>query len=323
MRFSKILTASFFIMALTLLVFAGGCAGSAVNGKPSPVVESTGPSQEKTSDPPAANQPSPKSAAPDESGQVSPEPGKTEPVIKAELGATPAEAKTPENKNNKEKPQVVYLTFDDGPNTFFTGKVLDILAEKNVKATFMVIGKNAEKNPDLIKRILAEGHGLANHTYSHDYDKVYKSPEAFIEDLDKANQVLASISSKPVMVFRAPGGPQHLREDFWEKLRPRGYISVGWNITSADSDPHGVTPQQEYDNILKDLDRVERLKRTPIVLMHDGTQLSSLEAKPGTAAAAYIKNRESTIAVLPEVIDLFKAKGYTFAVVDQNTPPAW
>lgn len=306
MKFSRIPAFASGLLALALITFTGGCAGPA--GSVTPSVQAT----------PVAQTSSPPEKPAGQTVKAEPADNKPAPVLKPQLGAAPAEGKTPENRE-----QVVYLTFDDGPNSFFTGKVLDILAEKGVKATFMVVGKNAEKNPDLVKRILAEGHGLANHTYSHDYNIIYKSPEAFTADLDKNNKALIPFTAEPVMVFRAPGGPQKLGYSFKEKLRARGYISVGWNITSVDSDPHGVSPEQEYNNIVRDLDRVERLKRTPIVLMHDGTQLATSEAKPGTPLAAYINNRESTIKALPAVIDLFKSKGYRFAVVDAHTPPAW
>jgi len=304
MKYSRILAAASGLLALALITFTGGCAGPSESLTPS-------------GHPPTATQTSSPPEKPADQ-TVKAEPADNKPVIKPQLGPAPALGKTPENGE-----KVVYLTFDDGPNSFFTGRVLDILAEKGVKATFMVVGKNVEKNPDLVKRMLAEGHGLANHTYSHDYNIVYKSPGAFTDDLDKNNKVLIPFTAEPVMVFRAPGGPQKLDQSYKERLRAMGYISVGWNITSADSDPHGVSPEQEYDNIVRDLDRVERLKRSPIVLMHDGTQLSSIEARPGTPQAAYIQNRESTIKALPAVIDLFKSRGYSFALVDEHTPPAW
>ncbi|MEW5898595.1 MAG: polysaccharide deacetylase family protein, partial [Bacillota bacterium] len=84
----------------------------------------------------------------------------------------------------------VYLTFDDGPNTFFTRQILDILAKRHAKASFMVVGSNAEKNPELIKRMAAEGHAVINHTYTHNYKKIYSSPDALVADLDRASQVL-------------------------------------------------------------------------------------------------------------------------------------
>ncbi|MFZ5633812.1 MAG: polysaccharide deacetylase family protein [Bacillota bacterium] len=239
-------------------------------------------------------------------------------VPRAKLGAPPAEAKT-----HPKGEKVAYLTFDDGPNSDYTEKILDILREKKVKATFMVVGRNVNLNPGIFQRILADGHGVGNHTFSHDYHTLYSSPERFLADLEETNRTLIPYTGKPVMIFRAPGGPQNLKPPFMSKLQKSGYISVGWNITSVDSDPHGVTQSQVYNNIVSGLERVERLKLTPIILMHDGTQLASTEARPGTPLAIYIQNREATISALPAVIDHFKSKGYTFKIVDEHTPPAW
>lgn len=242
-----------------------------------------------------------------------------------ELGVPAAEAKTVPGgeKTSPQRKRVAYLTFDDGPNSDYTERILDILRKKKVKATFMVVGKNIILNPGVLQRILADGHGLANHTYSHDYGKIYRSPEAFVADLDENNRVIAKYTGKPVMLFRAPGGPDKLSRAFNNKLREKGYISVGWNISSVDSDPRGVSQNQVYNNIVSGLERVEQLKLAPIILMHDGTQLATTEARPGTALAAYIQNREATIGALPAIIDHFRSKGYTFMVVDENTPPAW
>jgi len=301
----KMASAAKFVLILTALVLAGCTAGAQTT------TESKRDSQtasQNTNLPVPVNQ-----SAKTEQPEV-----KTLPVPKPQLGMPAAEAKTADKKE-----KVVYLTFDDGPNSHFTGRVLDVLAQKNVKATFMVVGKNVILNPDVIRRIISEGHGISNHSFSHDYNKIYVSPEAFIADLEENNVVLAPYTGKPVMVFRAPGGPQKLSPALRDKLHRGGYTSVGWNIASADSDPNGITRKQLYDNIVSGLERVENMNRTPIVLMHDGTQLTTTEARPGSATAAYIQSREAVVAALPSVIDHFKAKGYSFGVVDQNTPPAW
>ncbi len=235
-----------------------------------------------------------------------------------QLGVPPAEAGTPARGK-----KVAYLTFDDGPNSDYTEKILDVLRQKKVKASFAVVGKNVKLNPRVLQRTMADGHAVINHTYSHDYNTIYQSAESFIADLDQNNKVVSQYTGRPVMLFRAPGGPDKLSRDFTSKLQSRGYISVGWNISAVDSDPSGVSSAQVYNNIVTGLERVERLKLSPIILMHDGTQLATTVARPGSPLAIYIQNREATLEALPAIIDHFKAKGYTFAVVDQNTPPAW
>lgn len=238
--------------------------------------------------------------------------------LKSELGLPAVEAKT-----NVIGEKLVFLTFDDGPNSDFTARVLDILAQKKVKATFMVVGRNVILNTGVLERILLDGHGVGNHTFSHDYDKIYKSPQSLLADLDENNTVLKSFIGQPVMIFRAPGGPGKLNKDFIKELDRHGYMSVGWNITSADTDPHGVSKDQVYNNIVSNLENVERMNLTPIILMHDGTQLATTKAEPGSALAKYVQNREATIAALPAVIDYLRLKGYAFAVLDEYTPPAW
>lgn len=231
---------------------------------------------------------------------------------------TPSEVCTPAGANKN-----VYLTFDDGPNSYFTGPVLDILAKEQVRASFMVVGQNAQKNPDLIKRMIAEGHAVINHTYTHDYKKIYSSPEALLEDLDEANRVLESIIGYPVKLFRPPGGVSHLNKAFRDKLQENGYQSIGWNITGSDSDQNGLKPEQVYSSVVSGLATTEKLHLTPIILLHDGTQLQTIQVTPNSALGRYIQNRESVIAALPEIIKTLKSKDYSFAVVDENTPQPW
>jgi len=220
-------------------------------------------------------------------------------------------------------PKYVYLTFDDGPNTNFTERILDILARQQVKASFAVVGLNAEKNPDLLKRITKEGHKVINHTYTHDYKKIYASPETLLADMEKANQVLGKIMGHQEKFFRPPGGPGCLNRLFREKLKENGYQLVGWNIIGGDSDPQGVTPEQVYYKVAHGLAKVEKLKLAPIILLHDGAQLSNIDVSPDSASGKYVQNRESGVSASPRIIELLNRKGYTFAGVDENTPPSW
>lgn len=300
------------LLVITTFLFLTGCSG-----QQSPEVKDKGEKQEASVIP--AYQPVDQPASqPVKNDDIAPK--QPLPVPKAEVGVPAAEAKT---RTVNSKGKVAYLTFDDGPNSHFTGKILDILAEKNARATFMVVGKNVVLNPEIMWRIKNEGHGISNHTNSHDYNKIYSSTEAFIADLEENNKVLAPYTGKPVKVFRAPGGPQKLSPDLKQKLNSGGYTSVSWNVSSADSDPRGVTRDQVYQNVVSGLEKAESMNLTPIVLMHDGTQLTSTEAKPGTAHAAYVQSRKAVVEALPAIIDHFSSKGYTFGVVDENTPPAW
>jgi len=312
--FTRKQNAVLWIAILILVFLLTGCGGSPAGSSPT------------TGSPPEPNKPS----AALEAGQSETsgngngnEESRPVPVISvpaAQAGETTAGRVY---KDTSGRAKYVYLTFDDGPNTFFTGQILDILAKRQVKASFMVVGVNAEKNPGLIKRIAAEGHAVINHTYTHNYRKIYSSPDALIADLDRASLVLENILGRPVKIFRPPGGPGNLTKKFYQKLKEKGYQSVGWNVVGADSDPKGVTPEQVYENVARGLAKVEKMRLTPIVLLHDGTQVESIEAAPGSPLGKYIQNRKSVVAALPKIIDLLESKGYTFAPVDEHTPPPW
>ena len=87
-------------------------------------------------------------------------------------------------EDSKENKKIAYLTFDDGPSRTVTPQILDILAKYDIKATFFVVGKYAEKNPDILRRIYEEGHVIGNHTYSHNYNYIYKNVSNFVRELD-------------------------------------------------------------------------------------------------------------------------------------------
>lgn len=128
---------------------------------------------------------------------------------------------------------VVALTFDDGPHPEHSPEILDILAEHQIHASFFVIGKEAEKYPDLIRRMLAEGHEVANHTYSH-YDAVHKTPVGYTEDVEHCQKVLEGICGKELKKnFRPPYGTIH--PVTFIRLARLGYRFVLWSLDSNDS----------------------------------------------------------------------------------------
>jgi peptidoglycan/xylan/chitin deacetylase (PgdA/CDA1 family) len=217
----------------------------------------------------------------------------------------------------------VYLTFDDGPNSHFTEQILDILKNSGVKATFVVIGGNIEKNPEVFKRILNEGHRVVNHTYSHDPEKIYTSQDAFLAELDRCDNLISSLGGSTNKIYRAPGGSASLSKTLYEALTRNGYRTLDWNVSSADSDRNGVSPEQIIENVKNGVARMEKMEKTPIILMHDGTEISLNVENPGKAVENYIRSRESDAAALPEIINFLKSNGYTFAGVDENTPSAW
>lgn len=120
--------------------------------------------------------------------------------------------------NQRDHAKVIYLTFDDGPITPVTDKILDILKEKRVKATFFVIGKKVKIKEQLIKRIYDEGNGIGLHSYTHDYSKIYCSHKAFIEEMDKSSDEIYDVIGIHPKIIRFPTGSKgHLTKTFYKK----------------------------------------------------------------------------------------------------------
>ncbi|MBQ7478828.1 MAG: polysaccharide deacetylase family protein, partial [Selenomonadaceae bacterium] len=102
--------------------------------------------------------------------------------------------------------KVAYLTFDDGPDDVNTPAILEILRQENIKATFYVVGRNALTYPDIAKQIFLEGHAIGNHSYDHDYDRLYASVSQYLEEMEHTDEILHGIIGVRPLVTRAPGG---------------------------------------------------------------------------------------------------------------------
>lgn len=113
--------------------------------------------------------------------------------------------KPPAATTSAQPTKVLALTFDDGPDPVLTPQVLDLLAKYRAQATFFVVGRQAERHPELLKRMLEEGHEIANHSYSH-RDLTQLPPEAMIQDLQSASRVIEGAAAKPPAWFRPPTG---------------------------------------------------------------------------------------------------------------------
>ncbi|WP_248929777.1 polysaccharide deacetylase [Paenibacillus hamazuiensis] len=193
----------------------------------------------------------------------------------------------------------VYLTFDDGPSRL-TDRVLDILRDEDVKATFFALGEEAEKWPDAVKRIVKEGHSLGNHTYNHVYNELYSGFDAFWEQIQKSETLFYKQTGVRPKLIRAPGGTYGNFDPFYFYYLDRaGYTLFDWNIDSGDARRAGVKASEIVGTVEKGPFREEM-----IVLMHDGT------------------GHEETVKALPEIIRLFKDKGYAFAPLTDKVKPA-
>ena len=182
----------------------------------------------------------------------------------------------------KEAPKIA-ITFDDGPSPAWTPKLLDGLKERNVKATFFLIGENAKNNPELVKREAEEGHLIGNHTYHH--VEITRVPdETAQEEILMTNEVITGITGEEVSYMRPPFG-------VWQKNLERklDVMPVLWTI-----DPLDWTTDNE-DEIINKV--VTQAGEDDIILLHDGYDSSML--------AAF------------EIIDRLQAQGYEFVTVDK------
>lgn len=154
---------------------------------------------------------------------------------------------------------LVHLTFDDGPDRQWTPRVLDALAAAQASATFFVIGRQAQRAPELLRRMLAEGHEVGNHTFSHRHPWTLSRAAARAEVLDGA-AVLADLLGQAPRFFRPPHG--RTRPCMTAAARAAGQRLVLWHRSAIDWGPFG--------SAARILARLRATRRGEIVLMHDG-----------------------------------------------------
>jgi peptidoglycan-N-acetylglucosamine deacetylase len=154
---------------------------------------------------------------------------------------------------------VVALTFDDGPDAVHTPAVLDLLASHRIKATFFVIGEKVQKHADIIQHMVAEGHGIGGHTWSH-REIVGQSPNELESDLNRCRQVIHETSGVDTGLFRPPRGLVDLASI--RHISKLGYCLVHWTKTYDDYQRNGA--EQLIARVRKD----QPIARD-IVLLHD------------------------------------------------------
>jgi peptidoglycan/xylan/chitin deacetylase (PgdA/CDA1 family) len=182
------------------------------------------------------------------------------------------------------RPGELALTFDDGPNPVWTPRLLDLLARRGVRASFFLVGSRAQAEPALVRQIVASGHLIGNHSWSH--LNLALAPSSRIEEeLSSTNQILAQISGAPICYFRPPFGarrPQTLRI-----ARRLGLIPVLWNAMTSDwknpsADSISIRLQHK-------IDRLYSRGQAANIVLHDGSHSSpSADRAPSIAAAAQL-----------------------------------
>jgi peptidoglycan/xylan/chitin deacetylase (PgdA/CDA1 family) len=202
--------------------------------------------------------------------------------------------------------KVAYLTFDDGPSAS-TDRLLAILRRYGVKATFFVVGTTSDEGKALYRKIAAEGHVLGNHTFSHDYRSVYRSPEAFRQDVDKLNALLEETTGRKPDILRYPGGSNNklgrkyggaaIMSRIIRDMRAQGYQYFDWSVSSTDA----AAPVQEREVIVGSVLSASRGLHSAIVLMHDNAR------------------KTTTLEALPTVIEGLRRQGFAFDVLRRST----
>jgi len=199
----------------------------------------------------------------------------------------------PANSLMKTGDSGVALTFDDGPDPEQTPKLLDLLAQEGVKATFCLVGQQAQAHPDLVRRIVDEGHTLCNHTWEHSLTLGKASPDEIRRDLEKTNDAIhAAVPDAEIKYMRAPGG--NFTPAFVKTATELGMTSIYWQVDTRDWEhPSGESADAHVDRVITTVKK--EVGEGAIVLSHDFGQ-------PGTITAyktllPWLKERYTLIAL--------------------------
>jgi peptidoglycan-N-acetylglucosamine deacetylase len=208
---------------------------------------------------------------------------------------SPAKTRTVKNPGSigraQTRKKIVALTFDDGPHQKHTREILDILKQNDVKATFFVIGENAQNHPDIIKEMSADGNIIGNHSYSHPRLNTLSDDEIETELTKTSNLIYKTIKKSPVL-FRPPYGSQSRRSI--RTVNNFGFTTITWSYMSKDYELDKTTSEKIAREI------INNTAPGSIIGLHDGGG-----------------NREKTVAALPIIIHNLKKKGYEFLTVSE------
>lgn len=187
--------------------------------------------------------------------------------------------------------RAVALTFDDGPDGQVTPMILDVLKEHNVKAAFFIIGDKAERNPEVIKRIDAEGHIIGGHSYSHHFFFDLFSRRRITTEMKRTSDIVFSLTGKRMLLFRPPYGVTN--PTLARAIRAMNYTSVGWSLKSND------TVIKDDDLLFNQL--TSGVNKGDIILFHDNKPWVVILLK---TFIPYLKNKEYSIDRLDKFANL-------------------
>ena len=195
----------------------------------------------------------------------------------------------------------VYLTFDDGPSSR-TNKILDILDDYGVKATFFVVGKTDEDSRIAMKRIVNEGHTIGLHSFTHKYSELYASKEAFAADFEKIRKYVYDVTGIDAKYYRFPGGSSNTvsNTDMSELIRflnEKNVTYFDWNVANGDETSSDYTVEELIENVMNDVVKY----KTSVVLMHEAA------------------DKGRTVESLPRLIELLQQKGALILPISRDT----
>lgn len=196
----------------------------------------------------------------------------------------------------KTKEKVIALTFDDGPHPFYTPQIIDILAIKNIKATFFVTGENIEANKKLTTRMIAEGHELGNHSYYHK-NLIFKNSKYIKEEILRTDRILRKIGYKGDIHFRPPFGRILFTAAL--VLASLNKNIIMWNVPTKDY------KEKDKNTILNRINK--RIKPGAIIVLHDS----------GIIRTGKLINRQATVDTVNVLIDNLHQQGYKFKKISE------
>ncbi|NLJ40623.1 MAG: polysaccharide deacetylase family protein [Clostridiales bacterium] len=204
--------------------------------------------------------------------------------------ATAITAQVIRRSANKELKQVA-ITFDDGPDDYFTPQVLDILKEHGIKATFFVLGAAAKTNQDVLKRIDEEGHTIASHGWSHTSFRKLSKEKAILE-LQRTNAVIKEVTGRSNNLFRLPYGDYNNKT--LKTIAEQGFYNIYWSVDPWDWS--GKSPKAILDNVK------QNTAPGAIILLHSAGSQDSIP---------------KSLAALPEIIGFLQGEGYEIVTIPQ------
>lgn len=195
----------------------------------------------------------------------------------------------------------VYLTFDDGPSSY-TNRILDILDDYGVKATFFVVGKTDEDSRIAMKRIVNEGHTIGLHSFTHKYSELYASKEAFAADFEKIRKYVYDVTGIDSKYYRFPGGSSNSvsatdMSELIKFLNEKNMTYFDWNVANGDETSNDYTVEELIENVMNDVVKY----KTSVVLMHEAA------------------DKGRTVESLPRLIELLQQKGALILPISRDT----